>query len=185
VIVGYTQSADLPLNAAFQTTFGGIDDAFVARIDLDPAPSQQASGYEYVGKLVCGPQADSLSQAVVRGFYATAVNVRNPGSSVVKLRKRVIWTLPPGNEKQISPQGIAVDTLGAGQGLATDCSEILKRTGSTNTFHEGLMIVTSDAPLDVIGVYTTASLVRAAGSWIAGNVSSIELDHFAVRRLPS
>ena len=48
------------------------------------AASAQAQRYEYAGKIVCGPQSDFLLQAAVKGFYATVINVRNPGIRVCR-----------------------------------------------------------------------------------------------------
>jgi hypothetical protein len=59
---------------------------------LSRGAAAQAPRYEYAGKVVCGPQMDSVSLAVVRGFYATSVNVRNTSSARAIIKKWVVWT---------------------------------------------------------------------------------------------
>lgn len=141
--------------------------------------------FEYVGKIVCGPQGDSSSMSVVRGFYATVINVRNPGTTAARIRKSVIWTLPPGLERPVPPRiadpGLS---LPAGQGFAAECRDVLRRTDTPpNAFHEGLFIISSSVPLDVVGVYTAAPVSPGIAPF-AGQVSSIHLDRFPLRQVP-
>jgi hypothetical protein len=186
MFVGSTESPNFPTRNAFQGTYRGNSDAFLARIDADSSTTQQPTGYEYVGKLVCGPQPDSLSVGAVRGFYGTIVNIRNPGPASASIRKQVLWTMPPGNETPVDPAPPTPipASLRAGQGMATDCIELIRRTRAVQGFHDGLLVITSNVPLDVIGVHTAAPLVRIGTSWAAGQVSTMHLDQFVLRRLP-
>jgi hypothetical protein len=147
-----------------------------------PASAAAQGTFEYVGKIVCGPQADSSSMAVVRGFYGSVINVRNPGRTAARIRKMVNWTLPPGSERPVEPRVVDTLTLSPSLAFAADCREVLGRTQtSPSTFHEGLFIVSSTVPLDVIGVYTAAA-VTGGPSPFGGQVSSIHIAPFALRQ---
>ena len=154
------------------------------------ASAQQAE-YEYAGKLICGPQVDSTSQAVTRGFYATTINVMNGTHVTAHLNKYVVWTLPPAtatgalppaSERPTPAVRVAAPQLAPGQALAADCMELERLTQvSPTAFHEGMIMVTSDTPVDILGVYTAAPLVRAGNAWFAGQVSSLHIDRFSQR----
>jgi hypothetical protein len=143
----------------------------------------QTFRYEYVGKIVCGPQADSISMAVVRGFYATSVNVRNPAAGARALvRKWVVWTFP--TEKQapetpVPPDSVRTLVLAPRNAFTSECRELEAATKTNpNSFHEGFFYVWSTLPLDVIGLYTAANLI---GGKIAGEVSTMHIDRFTQR----
>jgi hypothetical protein len=145
----------------------------------------QTFRYEYVGKIVCGPQADSISMAVVRGYYATSVNVRNPAADArATIRKWVVWTFPTANpapETPVPPEGVRTLVLPPRYALTSECRELEAVTkANPNTFHEGFFYVWSDRPLDVIGLYTAANLI---GGKVAGEVSTMHIDRFTQRAL--
>lgn len=158
----------------------------VAAVSCAIAPNNAfaQTAFEYVGKIVCGPQTDSLSQAVVRGFYATVINVRNPGRAQAIITKRVTWMLPPGNETVVKPRNVAVDTLPGGTALAAECSEISKKSDISNSvFREGYFVITSAVPLDVTGVYTAAPFVILGKQFFgSGQVSTMHIERFFERK---
>lgn len=144
----------------------------------------QAPRYEYAGKIVCGPQPDSVSMAVVRGFYATSVNVRNTSSARAIIKKWVVWTFPTekqGAEIPVAPDSIHSMVLGPRAAFTSECRELEAATrANPSVFHEGFFYVWSDRPLDVVGLYTAANLF---GGKIAGEVSTMHLDRFPQRPL--
>ena len=168
----------------------GVALAVLSLVAVSARANAQQLTYEYVGKIVCGPQpqGDTISLAVVRGFYGTTVNVRNPTTARAIIRKEVFWTFPPGLEKQVIPDTVRSEVLGPNRAFATECREWFIRSKlSPQSFHEGLIVIDSSIPLDVIGVYTAASLAQTEANrppWTAANVSSIHIDHFPLRRVP-
>jgi serine protease len=129
-------------------------------------------GFEYSAKLVCGAQDDPKNMALVRGFYATTINVRNPGREPVKLRKALALTLPPGREEPGELIPIAEEELRPDLALAVECNELAERIGFPQPFIEGFVVVRSTGRLEVVAVYTSATLTRDG---TAGQSSSIHV----------
>lgn len=150
-----------------------------------PTTTQQASEYEYVGKVVCGPQPDSSSEAVVRGWYATTVNVWNEAADSVRLTKQVVWTLPPGAETPVRsrPATRPAEVVPPGYGFAADCLHLIRSTDvPPNAFHEGLIVIRSNRPLTVVGLYSAAPIIVGRTSH-AGQVSTMQAERFPERVL--
>jgi hypothetical protein len=145
----------------------------------------QGFRYEYAGKIVCGPQPDSVSAAVVRGYYATSVNVRNasPGARAI-IKKWVVWTYPTERqvpETPVAPDSVRTLVLSPRNAFTSECRELEAATKTNpNTFHEGFFYVWSDQPLDVIGLYTAANLTSGR---FAGQASTMHIDRFTQRSL--
>jgi hypothetical protein len=147
-----------------------------------PAAGPDArSGIEYGIKLVCGSQEDPKNMALVKGFYGTTINVRNPGPEPVKFRKSLALTLPPGREEPGELHRIAEEGLDPELALAVDCNDLEQRLGGfPQSFIEGFVVIRSTGPLEVVAVYTSASLARDG---TAGNHSSIHVERVRGRRL--
>jgi len=145
----------------------------------------QVYRYEYAGKIVCGPQPDSLSTAIVRGYYATSVNVRNPSAGArAAIKKWVVWTYPTERqvpETPVPPDAVRTLVLLPRNAFTSECHELEAATkANPSTFHEGFFYVWSDQPLDVIGLYSAANLI---GVKLAGQVSTMHIDRFTQRAL--
>lgn len=156
--------------------------AGLLQIRLDPKPPAEAGIHEYAVKLVCGIQKDPKSMVLARGFYATTVNIHNPGPKPVTFEKKLALTIPPGDQKPGKVVRIAKDDLEVDQALATDCDDIARRVfnGSLPTpFIEGFVVIRSPQSLDVTAVYTTATL-SADGT--AGEHSSIHVEPIQGRK---
>lgn len=120
-----------------------------------------AEGFEYSAKLVCGGQSDARNMALVEGFYGTTINVRNPGREPVRFQKSLALTLPPGRQQPGEVHEIADEELRPGLALAIDCNDLDERLGGLpQRFVEGFVVIRSSAPLDVVAVYTSATLAR-------------------------
>jgi len=143
--------------------------------DDDP----RRGGIVYSAKLVCGPQEDPKNMALVKGFYGTTINIRNPGPEPVKFEKVLALTLPPGNQKPGEVIRIAEDELEPGFALAADCNDVEERVGFPQPFIEGFLVIRSTGRLDVVGVYTSATLDRDG---VAGEHSSIHIERVPGRR---
>ena len=127
-VVGATQSADFPITAgAYQTTFSGIFDIFVTKLD----PSGTTSLYStYLGRVVAdsaGLAVDGTGSAYVTGTasanFPTTVGavqpVPTPGASseafVTKLNNSgsaLVYSTFLGGSGQDSGEAIAVDSAG-------------------------------------------------------------------------
>jgi len=155
--------------------------AGLLQVRLDRKPPEGAGLHEYAVKLVCGIQKDPKSMVLARGFYATTVNIHNPGPKPVTFEKTLALTIPPGEQKPGKIIRIAKDELEVDQALAADCDDIARRAfnGSLPTpFIEGFIVIRSPQSLDVTAVYTTATL-SADGT--AGEHSSIHVEQIPGR----
>jgi serine protease len=146
-----------------------------------PAGPGPEAGFEYSAKLVCGPQEDPKNMALVRGFYATTINVRNPGPEPVKFRKALALTLPPGKEEPGELIPIAEEELRPALALAVECNELAERLGGfPQPFIEGFVVIRSTGRLEVVAVYTSATLTRDG---TADQSSSIHVERVRGHRL--
>ena len=144
-------------------------------------PTPNGVVYEYAVKIVCGIQKDPENTRLARGFYATAINIRNPNNVTVKFRKSLALTYPPGFQKPGKVFRIAEDKLGPHEALATDCIDIEERlfpNGLPNPYIKGFVVIESPRSLDVTAVYTTASLDGNGG---IADQSSIDIEQVRER----
>jgi hypothetical protein len=156
-VTGVTRSRDFPTTAgAFQETLGGIWDAFVAKLSVQPD-----FRFEYAAKLLCGVQRDPEDMRLAPGFYATTINIHNPHNEPVVLFKKLALTFPPGEQRPGQIMPIATDRLGPDEALAVDCVDIRNRLfpeGLPTPYIEGFVVIQSAQSLDVTAVYSTAAV---------------------------
>ncbi|ACB50792.1 unknown [Crocosphaera subtropica ATCC 51142] len=161
-------------------TVGVMGTALTADCSVD-LTRPQLSRYEYTPKLVCGLQKEAKNMQLARGFYGTTINIHNPGLSTVQFDKKLVLTIPPGNQQSGRVLPIGRDELESQQGLAVDCDHIRKKLFDgkwPNFFIEGFVTIESPESLDVTSVYTTANL----GYWgKAKNHSSIDVEQIRER----
>ena len=114
---------------------------------------------------------------VINGFYATAVNVHNPGPPIKFARKVAI--APPGKPGGIS--GFWVTGLKNDQAIEFDCRQIYEQAFAAGLqpgpFIKGFLVIRSQRQLDVVAVYT-------AGPSNGQGVSSIHTERVPPRRVP-
>jgi hypothetical protein len=155
---------------------------------MDPTPSQSQAfpwpfffRYVYAAKFLCGelkPVPASQGEGPVEpGSYATAINVHNPHSFRVGIRKKAILLFDARNPEHAVERPLppvhrdcpVIKELGPDWGLEIDCRDIREvlladasgQTGPpTPTFIKGWVVIEtlSDVPLDVVAVYTVAPL---------------------------
>ena len=117
----------------------------------------------YAAKFVCGLQATDAD--VVRGIYATAINIHNPQATIaVPFFKKAVIALPERSSTrgQISP--FRTETLKPDEAFEVDCTDIRSLfPGVALPKHiEGFVVMEVPAPanggqpplLDVIGKYS-------------------------------
>jgi hypothetical protein len=117
--------------------------------------------FEYAAKLICGLQKDPEGMRLVRGFYATAVNIHNPSDAEVRFSKKLALTFPPEEQRpgEIFPLGL--DTLRADEALEVDCEDVRRKLfqgGFPENYIKGFVVIQSPASLDVTAVYTAAGV---------------------------
>lgn len=137
-----------------------------------PPPPPLPSSSEYAVKIVCG---GLVNGPLAPGRYSTLVNVHNPGSQA-KFR----WKLAVAGGNQGGPiTGFVTVTLGADGATAFDCRQILTRLKASNIqaggFIDGFLVI-QGPPLDVVAVYTAAS--------VNAGVASIHSERVPVRTAP-
>lgn len=146
-----------------------------------------AHPYEYAAKVVCGTQDDPEGLSLTPGRYATTVNIHSPTGNA-QFSKKMALGIPPGRQAVGEIKYISVHELGYDEVLSTDCTDIRARLfpngfpvpeGSDDGFIEGFLVIESEAPLDVVAVYSTADLTD---SDLARNQSSIDVERIPERR---
>ena len=109
--------------------------------------------YQYAAKVVCGRTDGNFP--LIAQAYATSINVNNPSDSLTAhLRKWLVVTFPRGGQMPRRPAKEMTDTLLNRWALNTDCRDMIRRNGLQLPFFEGFLVLQSDLPLDVVGVYT-------------------------------
>jgi hypothetical protein len=106
--------------------------------------------FQYAAKLVCGVSKEFVP--VANGHYATTINIHNPGKEA-KFRYKLAVADPakdgkihPFRDGQIGPDGAQY----------FDCRVIrgIFNVGGSALL-DGFFVIESEAPLDVVAVYTT------------------------------
>lgn len=177
-VLARLQADALPRNAAQCPKPCG---AGLLQVRLEKKVAEPVSQFEYAAKIVCGVQPDTKSMVLARGFYATTINVRNPGPKPVTFEKELALTIPPGEQKPGKVIRVAKDHLEVGEALAADCDDLTRRVfGGTlpTPYIEGFVVIRSPQSLDVTGVYSTATL-NAEGT--AEDHSSIHVEQIRER----
>jgi hypothetical protein len=54
--------------------------------------------FEYAAKLVCGLHRDPRDRRLIRGAYATTINIHNPNDAEVEFFKKLALTFPRGTK---------------------------------------------------------------------------------------
>lgn len=177
---------------AFGNTFFGVftgESIGRATRQLDPiffketAEGPRTDEFSYAAKIVCGLQKDPKDMRLARGFYATTINIHNPGDEAAKFFKKLALSFPPEEQRPGKILRISEDTLKPDEALKVDCNDIQRRlfpNGFPTPYIEGFVIIESAKSLDVTAVYSTASLDKE------GNVtthSSIDVEQIKERRM--
>jgi len=116
--------------------------------------------YQYAAQFTCGLNEES-DDRVVRARYATAINIRNPHSTEVILRKHLALTFPPEIQAAGAVSGTIVENLDGSSALQVDCGEILDGEfdfgeAPATDYVQGFVVVESRQPLDVSATYTAS-----------------------------
>jgi hypothetical protein len=146
--------------------------------------AQQAPSLQYAAKFMCGKATPSDTMPpVAPGTYYTAINVHNPSSRFVILRKKFAVALPFERAGEISR--FIEAKLGPDEAMEIDCQEILNifrrppfpPIGRRMRFLKGFAVLEPDsaAELDVVAVYT------AAGA--TGQVDALDIERVPGRRV--
>jgi hypothetical protein len=107
--------------------------------------------FQYAVKFVCGR---SRGKVVAPGEYWTAINVHNPTSEGIKLRKKVAVALP--GEKPGPVSRFEDAKLGPDEAMEIDREDIFKHAEFREEFLKGYVVIESKVRLDVVAVYTAA-----------------------------
>ncbi len=179
------------LTAHGETFYGVFTGESIGRAkrQLDPIffketaarPQGSGSGFTYAAKIICGLQKDPRDMRLARGFYATTINIHNPGDDAAKFLKKLALSFPPEEQKPGKIFRISVDTLKPDEALKVDCNDVQRRlfpNGFPAPYIEGFIVIESDSSLDVTAVYTTAALDKEAN---VTTHSSIDVDQIRER----
>jgi hypothetical protein len=125
-----------------------------------PAAAKPKEWFQYSVSFTCGEnQGDALR--VVKGEFATAVNLFNAGNASITLHKSLALTYPPAEQAAGEVSDPVEDVLSPGTALQIDCEEIANEfvfaTPPAATDHlQGFVVIESNLPLNVEAVYTAA-----------------------------
>lgn len=144
----------------------------------EKTPKPGAEWFQYVVSYTCGGNTGEALR-IVRGEYATAVNIYNAGAAEAVFRKHVALVYPPNSQTAGEVSDPIEDVLPSGSALQVDClelrNEFLFPTPPPNTQHvQGFLVIESRLPLEVEAVYS------AAGS---EGEASIDVERIAERRV--
>ncbi len=113
--------------------------------------------FEYAAKVVCG-EVQERGEPLAPGFYFTEVNVYNPNDRPVRLRKRLMLSVPPGRQREGDVVIDELHALGPERALAVDCRYLRPHVEQVHPgpYFIGFLVIESTASVDVTAVYTTA-----------------------------
>jgi len=124
--------------------------------------------FEYAAKVVCG-EARERGEPLAPGFYFTEVNVYNPHDRPVRLRKRLMLSVPPGRQQEGEVVLDELHALGPERALAVDCGYLGPHVEQVHSgsYFTGFLVIESTASVDVTAVYTTAGSQESTAPAIA------------------
>lgn len=134
-----------------------------------PAILLPTTTYQYAVKYVCGNGASS-SGAVATGRYMTAINVHNPQSVSLSLKKKVAQAVSE-DLLPIAPSNFTSYTIKPDYAFEIDCRDIytIGNIGTAVPFTKGFVVINSPRQLDVVAVYTS-ELISSTGAVIDTNL---------------
>ena len=141
--------------------------------------------FEYAAKLVCGLHRDPRDRRLMRGAYATTINIHNPNDFKVEFRKKLALTFPPQEQRGgevFDSIGEGPHVLGPDEALSVDCMDIQRQVfpgGPPAPYIEGFVVIQCRESLDVTAVYTSAA-VDAQGQ--LGGHSGIDVEQIRERQ---
>jgi len=139
--------------------------------------------YEYPTKVVCGTQPDPEGLMLIRGRYATVVNIHNPNDEEVPFFEKLALAFPPVDQEAGAIHPISIDRLNYDEALKVSCDD-LRESVFDGSFDEGyidgFVVIQSPRPLDVTAVYTTGQ-VDERGTVVH---SSIDVESVRERERP-
>ena len=166
------------------TAFARLALIVLPALAIEPAAAQPggqpmapAQPFEYAVKFVCGTSTAPVAAAmVVPGNYLTLVNVHNPGPPLEFTHKISMPALAaPGSMTPYQP----FITLRYDHSADFNCRWIRSRLGAagipTGPFFTGFLVIQSPRELDVVAVYSAATL--------AGQAASVHTERVPVRRV--
>ena len=146
--------------------------ALVLGVALFAVPAKEAlaqaagAGYpSYSAKFVCGPLAEDAD--VVRGLYASTVNLHNPQVKEITFTKQAVIALPERDAEKGTfgaMSAVRAEKLLPQQAMGVDCADIRALFGGAELpkHIEGFLVVTvpsaSTDVLDVVGKYSARQL---------------------------
>jgi hypothetical protein len=128
--------------------------------------------FRYSAKFLCGRPPVSPDALLKNGEYFTAVNIFNPNSTPVDIRK--LFSLGSAFEKSLIVSEVIGATVGKMETVEVQCSEILKVANAPNG-QTGFAVIDSPAELDVVSVLTAGP--------IKGEVATLHTERVPPRRV--
>ncbi len=116
------------LGAVFFSSFKSIGESDQVGSTEPDQVSQAPFRFGFAAHFTCGFDPDGAFSRIVPGQYATTINIHNPHSSSVTIRRRIALTFPDQNggsaQSPGAVSGFLEDSLAPGEALQVDCGEI-------------------------------------------------------------
>lgn len=118
------------------------------RVESTATQTNDTSRYRYPVDVVCGESTDGV---LVPGRYRTAISIHNPFVRDVSVRWRVSPTVPSGDpSRSVEIELERSEAAEIGCGRIVELSDLRRPVG----FFKGVVVVESDAEVDVGAVYS-------------------------------
>jgi hypothetical protein len=130
----------------------------VAAVVLSASEARSQQLFEYAVKFVCNRALATPAgpPPVAPGYYYTDINVHNPSTVQVDIKKRFAQALPNQKAGKISP--FFGGSLKPDEAFTVECAEITKDLGfAAGTFVTGFAMFQTSRELDIVAVYTAAA----------------------------
>lgn len=176
IFAGVTQSNNFPIANPFQSVYAGSGDGYVVKIS---APPQIEAHHEYPAKFVCGEQSILNNYRLLQGVYGTTINIHNPNDTLNRYYAKLALSYPPIAREPGGIYTIGVDQLQYDQAIKIDCDRVRRELfpqGFPSGNIEGFVVLQSELPLDIAGVYTSGFRGRRRI-----NTSSIDIEYIPER----
>ena len=126
--------------------------------------------FQYAIKFICGKSDDIVAAP---GEYWTAINVHNPISAPVSIKKKIAIGLP---KERPGPVSKFFDAkLGPDEAFEIDRNDIFEHANTNLTFIKGFVIIETAVELDVVAVYTAAGADK--------QVETLHVEHVPPRQI--
>ena len=152
-------------------------DAGRSRAQVNPLGGADNQIYHYMVKYICGkfPPTGALDGA---GMYDTNINVFNYTQKAVRIYYRPAAGYLEGAPEFPPIGNLGIEVIPVRRTLVLDCGEILSHEGTGYSFSEGMVHISMNIKLPIVGVYVEHEYDLSTGDLIPSAGGSIEVEQY-------